>query len=658
MFKDTVTSLMDQHIPSKMSKANQSKSWITNDIRRKARKKQRMYNKAVHSQKSKDWEEYKLYQKDLQKKVRHNYWNYQNKMCCEQEDKSNKSFWSFIRSKRQENTTISSLKDGSKVIFSAKGKATAFNNTFKSVFTCEDRDNMPDLGDPVVPPMDCITVTPDGVLKLMQEIKIRKATGPDMIPARILKDYATELAPILTFIFQQSLDSGCVPSDWRVANIVPIYKKGDKSIPSNYRPVSITSICSKLIEHIIFSQVMEHYDDHQILVNTQHGFRPGRSCETQLIITTHDLASALDNRQQVDAVVLDFSKAFDHVPHQRLLQKLHHYGINTSLLHWIENFLTTRSQRVVIDGESSDFVPVTSGVPQGTVLGPLLFLSFINDIQSGITSRLRLFADDCLMYRPINSANDCHMFQQDLDRLHQWSTTWQMQFNTDKCHIIRFSLLRNNILTDYHLGDSLLTMVSEYPYLGLTLSSNLSWQLHINNVTKKANRILGLLQRNLRGCSKKMRQQAYISLVRPHLECSCAVWSPYITKDISRVEMVQRRAARFVLQNYRRRASVSSMLQVLEWDTLEKRRQAASLVLMYNIHSETVAINPAYYITPRTPAVTRNYHPYQYQIIPARIQLYQNSFFPRTVIWWNALPVSVVISPSVEVFREAVTSCI
>ena len=139
---------------------------------------------------------------------------------------------------------------------------------------------------------------------------------------------------------------------------------------------------------------------------------------------------------------------------------------------------------------------------------------------------------------------------------------------------------------------------------------------------------------------------------------SCAVWSPYIRKDISRVEMVQRRAARFVLQNYRRRASVSSMLQELEWDTLEKRRQAASLVLMYKIHSETVAINPADYITPRTPAVTRNYHPYQYQIIPARIQLYQNSFFPRTVIWWNALPVSVVISPSVEVFREAVTSCI
>ena len=387
----------------------------------------------------------------------------------------------------------------------------------------------------VVPPMDRIIVTPDGVLKLLQEIIIRKATGPDLIPARILKDYAVELAPILTFIFQQSLDSGSVPSDWRTANIVPIYKKGGKSVPSNYRPVSITSICSKLIEHIIFSQVMNHYDNHHILVDAQHGFRPGRSCETQLTITAHDLAMALDNRQQMDAVVLDFSKAFDRVPHQHLLSKLQHYGINASLLLWIRNFLTTRSQRVVIDGQSSDSVPVTSGVPQGTVLGPLLFLSFINDLPSGITSHLRLFADDCLMYRPINNISDSQLLQEDLDRLHQWSTKWQMKFNTDKCHIMRFTLRRNNIHTDYNLGGSHLTMVSEYPYLGVTLSSNLSWQPHIVKITKKANQIPGLLQRNLRGCPHKIRQQAYISLVRPHLEFSSAVWNPYIKKDITRI---------------------------------------------------------------------------------------------------------------------------
>jgi hypothetical protein len=151
---------------------------------------------------------------------------------------------------------------------------------------------------------------------------------------------------------------------------------------------------------------MGHYDDNNILVDVQHGFRPGHSCETQLTITSQDLAKSLDRGEQMDAVVLDFSKAFDRVPHQRLLRKLHHYGVRDSLLLWINNFLTKRSQRVVVDGESSDWVPVTSGVPQGTVLGPMLFLSFINDLPSGIISKIRLFADDCLIYRPINNPNN------------------------------------------------------------------------------------------------------------------------------------------------------------------------------------------------------------------------------------------------------------
>ena len=259
------------------------------------------------------------------------------------------------------------------------------------------------MGTSAYPVADHINISCDGVLKLLMDLKTNKATGPDAISARFLKDNAEEIAPILTSIFQQSLDTGEVPSDWRTANISPIYKKGERNIASNYRPVSITSVCCKIIEHIIFSHVMDHYYNNSILIDEQHGFRPGRSCETQLLITSNDLAESLDKGEQVDAIVLDFSKAFDRVPHQRLLNKLHHYGVRDSLLLCINNFLTKRSQRVVVDGEASDWVPVTSGVPQGTVLGPLLFLSFINDLSSGITSKIRLFADDCLIYRPIKT---------------------------------------------------------------------------------------------------------------------------------------------------------------------------------------------------------------------------------------------------------------
>ena len=306
-------------------------------------------------------------------------------------------------------------------MFDSRGKATSFNSQFSSVFTTEDTKTIPDLGPPKYPAANHINVTTEGVSKSLKSLKTQKATGPDQISARILKDLAVEISPILSHIFQQSLNTGDVPSDWRVANITPIYKKGDRTAPANYRLVSITSICSKTIEHIIFSHVMDHYESNNILADVQHGFRPGRSCETQLIITSHDLVKSLDNREQVDAVVLDFSKAFDRVPHQRLLRKLHHYGIQNSLLLWMENFLTRRSQRVVVDGTASDWSPVTSGVPQETVLGPLLFLSFINDLPSDITSTLRLCADDCLTYRSIASINDSVALQKDLNTLQQWA---------------------------------------------------------------------------------------------------------------------------------------------------------------------------------------------------------------------------------------------
>ena len=654
-FKTTINNLTDKHIPSKTSRASHSSPWITQEVRRMSKKKQRLYNKARVTNDPRDWKSFKEYQKAIQKKQRQNYWKFQDSM-FKDDDKSNKTFWKFIKSKKQDSSNISSLKDGSKIIFSSKGKATSFNEQFRSVFTSENTTTMPDMGPSMYPTADHINVTCDGVLKLLKDLKINKATGPDAISARILKDLADEVAPVLTFIFQQSLDTGDVPSDWRQANISPIYKKGDRSVPSNYRPVSITSICCKVIEHIICSHVLDLYDNHNILVDAQHGFRAGRSCETQLIITCHDLAKSLDDRQQVDAVVLDFSKAFDRVPHQRLLLKLQHYGIRDSLLLWINNFLTKRAQRVVVDGESSDSVPVTSGVPQGTVLGPLLFLSFINDLPSGITSKIRLFADDCLLYRPISDAADSTALQEDLNTLHNWSNTWNMKFNTEKCHTLRITLRRNVIDANYHLGGSMLTMVSEYPYLGLTLTNNMSWQNHINNITSRATRMLGLIQRNLRGSPRKLRQQAYLSLVRPHLEYCSSVWNPYTKKSVTSIENIQRRAARFVLNKYRRRESVTEMIKDLQWDSLESRRQAASLFMMYRIHTQQVAINCSDYLTPMIPSSTRSYHPQKYQLIPSRIQVFQYSYFPRTVIWWNALPGEVVASASFEAFKGGVAA--
>ena len=195
---------------------------------------------------------------------------------------------------------------------------------------------------------------------------------------------------------RKSLETGQLPENWRNANIYPIFKKGDRNLPPNYRPVSLTSICCKVMEHVIRSNAMDHLDKLNILTDNQHGFRHNRSCESQLILTTNDFAKSLDKGRQTDAIIMDFNKAFDVVAHRRLLLTIDHYGISGPIHTWISNFLMRRKQRVVTGGDSSNWVRVQSGVPQGTVLGPLLFLICINDIADQITSTV---ADDYVLYR-------------------------------------------------------------------------------------------------------------------------------------------------------------------------------------------------------------------------------------------------------------------
>lgn len=399
---------------------------------------------------------------------------------------------------------------------------------------------------------------------------------------------------------------------------------------------------------------MGHYDTHNILTDCQHGFRRGRSCESQLIITANDFAKALDDRKQLDSIILDFSKAFDRVPHQRLLLKLHHYGVRGFLLKWFENFLTKRSQRVVVDGEASEWTDVLSGVPQGTVLGPLLFLTFINDVSDSISSSIRLFADDCLLYRPINTKDDCKALQQDLDSLHSWSAKWQMNFNSEKCHVMQVSHRTNNISFDYHLGENILSLVTEHPYLGLTFTSKLSWKSHISNITSKANRMLGLIKRNLRQCHPKLKEQAYISLVRPNLEYCSTVWNPHHQTTINQVEAIQKRAARFVLNIYDRTESITTILQNLQWASLQSRREAAMKIMLYKISHSLIAIDRDQYLTAMSDTRLRNYHPAKYQLLTTHSSkdIYKFSFMPTAVRLWNALPADVITAPSVTVFRS------
>ena len=248
--------------------------------------------------------------------------------------------------------------------------------------------------------------------------------------------------------------------------MVPIFKKGNRSDPGNYRPVSLTCICCKILEHIIYSSITKHLQHHEVLCDNQHGFCQKRSCESQLITTINDLAKCLNEKGQCDVLLLDFRKAFDKVPHARLLRKLDHYGIHGALLSRLKCFLTNRSQYVTLDNQRSHSTTVASGVPQGTVLAPLLFLLYINDFPSRIRSKVKLYADAVRLYSFVNIESDCLILQEDLDTLVQWAHTWEMEFNYQKCEFLRVPNKQYPVIYNYHMDSIPIRQVSHTKYLG------------------------------------------------------------------------------------------------------------------------------------------------------------------------------------------------
>ena len=375
-------------------------------------------------------------------------------------------------------------------------------------------------------------------------------------------------------------------------------KKGPKSKAENYRPISLTCICCKVLEHIITSNIMSHLDKNNILFQNQHGFQSRVSCETQLIQFTQDLYNTLNEKGQTDVIVMDFSKAFDKVDHQRLLLKLHRLGINNKVISWIQSFLSNRSQSVVLDGEHSDSCPVLSGVPQGSVLGPCLFLMYINDMPDTIKSNIRLFADDTIMYLTISNQEDCNSLQTDLTKLEAWEKEWLMAFNPDKCEVIRITNMKKPIIHDYKLHGKTLQTTKSTKYLGLNITDDLSWLVkHINQLTTKANNTLKFIKRNIQTNNPKIKESAYKAYVRPLLEYSASVWDPWQNKFIEKIEMVQHRAVRYIF-DYKYTSSITSMLNKLKLPTLEKRRKISSLIMLHKIHHQQVRIGLPNYIKP------------------------------------------------------------
>ena len=653
---------MQQHIPTKMiSGKKNTKPWITRHIKSLHRRLRKLYERQKKSKCPRDRQKYVEARSETQKLERQEYWKHIEGILDDNKDEENeirptkhKKFWKYVKALKKDTCGVAPLKDNGRTYSDPIDKANILNRQYESVFTRENTRNIPNVTGRPSPPMPKIDIDNAGVCKLLRQLNPQKASGPDLLSSRILKDLSTECAPFLTLIFRRCLETGEIPDIWKTATVTAIFKKGERYKASNYRPVSLTCICCKTFEHILVSMIMKHLEKHKILTDTQHGFRARRSCETQLLTLVDELAKGLDKRKQLDLAVLDFSKAFDRVPHERLLRKLDHYGIRGKTLSCIRSFLSGRSQRVVVDGATSEAVPVVSGVPQGSVLGPILFLLFINDLPKCVKSKVRLFADDCIVYRQIDNVSDAKLLQEDLKHLAAWEKKWGMDFHPEKCSVLRVNRKRTSINYTYYLKGHALKLDDRTKYLGIELSNDLQWNHHIDKIVKKGNSTLGFLRRNLRTNKEELKCTAYKSLVRPHLEYCMTVWNPHQKTQIDKIEMVQRRAARYITGRYHNTSSVNDMIGHLKLETLEERRTKAQLLMVYKIIYDHVDIPSKDYYT-ITKSRTRAKHDKKIRLILASTDIYKYSFFPRCINMWNNLSLSCIKKDLIG-FRKEIAS--
>ena len=526
------------------------------------------------------------YFKSLRRKVKKlihiKYTDYLNNL-ADSVEKEPKKFWSFYSTKtktRKLPLAIKRNKDDINPVTSSYSKANLFNEYFHSVYSHINAEPLPPESHPIVPihELSTIAVSVSEVKSIFKNLDASKSPGPDGITARLLKEAALEISDSVASIFNKSLTTGVFPEKWKVSHLTPVFKSGQKDVVTNYRGISLLSIMSKGLERCVHTHIYSHVED--LLHPDQHAFRKQKSCVAQLVQYVHSLAKTLDSGGQTDVIYLDMAKAFDRVPHEKLMYKLEMFELRNPLLAWIKDYLTNRHHRVIIEGTTSDWKPVTSGVPQGSIIGPILFLVYINDIAENLSAgtSLPLYPDDAKCARVINDLNDCYTLQNDLTAIHDWSKLWEMNFNLQKCKQLCITRKKKPIYNIYHLGMEQLLQTDKEKDLGIMLHHKLAWHDHIITKVNTANKILRLIRRTCGNQTQSVViRKLYIHLVRPHLEYACEIWSPHQAFLQDMIESVQRRATRLMIKG----KSYTERLKSLHLLTLKSRRTLLDLIFFY-----------------------------------------------------------------------------
>ena len=650
-FQDNIADLTESCIPK--SKVTNARNLYMNAAALRLRKKKRelwaQYRRSEHIV---DYVRYTHSRNQLRKMTRALRKSFEEKLVKDLKNQP-KAFWKYTNSRIKTKAGIDALRTESGALVNRpRDKADILNMFFSSVFIKEDLTTLPSMEnshhDVVDMPED--PITSQEVSRKLRALRTTGAPGPDAIHPRVLQELAPQIVVPLTDIFNKSLSTSCLPMQWRQATVVPIHKKGDRERADNYRPISLTSVVCKTVEAILRDRIMDHLKACNLLSPHQHGFRSARSCTTQLIEAMDEWTQALEDGEAIDAVYLDFSKAFDSVPHARLLLKLKTYGIKGKMLGWIQAFLSDRIQQVLVEGERSDWCKVTSGVPQGSVLGPLLFLLYINDLPDSLESHVKIFADDSKLYHRVKTDSDRRQVQNDLDKLQNWSARWQLRFNVDKCSVLHIG--SRNPFFKYSLFGRELADVAEEKDLGIVVDRELKFHRQAAVAASKANQILGVIRRSFASLTTQSLPVLYKTLVRPHLEYGNRVWGPMAVGDQILLERVQRRATKLVTEI--RMKTYSQRLQELKLPSLSYRRLRGDMILLYQILHGLVEVDQGLLELP-TELRTRG-HGFKLSK-PRATSLPRRQFSSvRTINKWNSLPASVVAAGNINSFKSRLDS--
>ena len=655
--------------------------WLTDKIRKCMHRYEKSYTKFKHNgykdQDKAKLERDKAYVNDLILNAKEKYLQAEGAKLADPKT-GQKSYWKVMNKfmNKCKVPRVPPLFENNKFITNCFEKATFFNSYFSEQCTPFSTESvLPGITFNTNNRLESFPITLQEIKDIISVLQPKKAHGPDTISVTMIQLCGEHLCIPLKIIFQNILKTGIFPDRWKEANITPVHKKNDKQIVSNYRPISLLPIFAKIFERIIFKNLYNFLVSHNLITNHQSGFRPGDSCTNQLLSLIHEIHSAFDDNRclEVRSVYLDMSKAFDKVWHEGLLLKLKQNGIDGELLNFFSNYLSNRRQRLVLNGKQSGWAPILSGVPQGSVLGPLLFLIYINDLECGMVSKIKFFADDTSLYSivedPLRSAIELN---NDLVTISEWARKWKMSFNPDPTKPAEEILFSQKKSKPYHpplfFNGTEVKRVTEHKHLGLTLDPKLNFVAHINEKSSKARQGIGLIRHLRPYLPTKALEQIYKMHVRPHLDyCDFIYHTPPLENDqnsdinlnfqMSALESLHYQAALAITGAWRG-TNRDKIYDELGWETLQNRRWFRRLTIFYKIIN---GMTPKYLSDPVPEHIRHLYGLRPSNVIRplrCRKERFQKSFYPDSIKCWNQIGPEFREIPTLSLFKTKILKII